>query len=379
MAHPSASCQDRDLDITARDTSRPPYQSRNGSRAILAPDADAVQPAGSRRQVTTPTTSAASIIKSSTTEVDSLSGAGAAIEATSAQHRPSRESEQSDQLYKDDPDMYDNSQYAGNYQDEDDNLLDSSASDSQSGYEEVSKRRTRRYPVKEHMWEVNNMKSRLDRLDIRVRHIILAPDSQQARYPGAAKGVPTHNGLLSNERQPMAIMKLHMDGDNVPEYATCLRHYTYKKRGPFKKPLSERNKLFRLLDNEYSRDGRGPTVNEPVYGVFYDRPIDRQAYINGAEVVQIRLTVAVKIIGEIQPVSWARLDTFPKEQGEESVQEVYRQFPEIRQQATQQASLNGSTNVEKPQQDQQRLDNVAGPVQGIQGTRPFILTELLCL
>ena len=222
------------------------------------------------------------------------------------------------------------------------------------------------------------MKSRLDRLKIRVRHIILAPDPQQARDPGAAKGVPTHNGLLSNERRPMTIMKLHMDGDNVPEYATCLRHYTYKKRSPFKKPLSKRNKLFRLLDNEYSHDGRGPTVNEPVYGVFHDRPIDRQAYINGAEVVQIRLTVAVKIIGEIQPGSWARLDTFSKEQGEESVQGVYRQFPEIRQQATQQASLNGSTNVERPQQDQQRLDNVAGPVQRIQGTRPFILTELLC-
>ncbi|KAI4638737.1 hypothetical protein J4E93_009765 [Alternaria ventricosa] len=224
MAHPSASSQDGDTNTTTKDTSRPPHQPRNGSRATPAPDTDAVQPTGPRRQVTTPTTSAVSFIKSSTTEVDALSGAAAAIEATSAQHRPSRESKQSEQLYKDDPDMYDNS-----------------------------------------------------------------------------------------------------------------RH-----------------------------DGRGPTVNEPVYGVFHDRPIDRQAYINGAEVVQIRLTVAVQIIGEIQPGSWARLDTFSKEQGEESVEEVYRQFPEIRQQAAQQASLNRSTNVERQQQDQQRVNNVAGPFQGVQ-------------
>jgi len=207
--------------------------------------------------------------------------------------------------------------------------------DTKAAYGAATKTEPRSYIVEDYMWEVNPPMSARNRRNIRPGDIILAPDPQQAYNPRTASGVPTHEGLVSNKLRLMTVMKTHEDDDNLPESATCLRHYTYQKKGPSNlMSVSELNKLFKLLERG-SYEETSLTGNRPVYGSLFDSTIDPQAYIHGGELVLVRLTNKVRIIGEINIPDWARLDIFSKQQGERSVDAAYAQYPKLREQAEQ--------------------------------------------
>ncbi|KAI4677135.1 uncharacterized protein J4E88_006942 [Alternaria novae-zelandiae] len=212
-----------------------------------------------------------------------------------------------------------------------------STNDTKTAYGAATKTEPRSYVVEDYMWEVNPPMSAQNRRNVRPGDIILAPDPQQAYNPRTASGIPTHEGLVSNKLRPMTVMKTHEDEDNLPKSATCLRHYTYQKKGPSNlMSVSEVNKLFKLLERG-SYEETSLTGNRPVYGSLFNSTIDPQAYIHGGELVLVRLTNKVRIIGEINILDWARLDIFYKQQGERSVDAVYAQYPELREQAEQKA------------------------------------------
>ncbi|KAI4617156.1 uncharacterized protein J4E87_008396 [Alternaria ethzedia] len=208
-----------------------------------------------------------------------------------------------------------------------------STNDTKTACGAATKTEPRSYVVEDYMWEVNPPMSAQNRRNVRPGDIILAPDPQQAYNPRCLSGIPTHEGLVSNKLRPMTVMKTHEDEDNLPESATCLRHYTYQKKGPSNlMSVIELNKLFRLLEPG-SYEETGLSVNRPVYETFFRDTIDPHAYIHGGELVLVRLTDRVRILGEIEVSDWARLDVFSKQQGERSVDKVYAQYPELRKQA----------------------------------------------
>ncbi|KAI4658095.1 uncharacterized protein J4E79_007076 [Alternaria viburni] len=210
-----------------------------------------------------------------------------------------------------------------------------STNDTRTACGAATKTVPRSYVVEDYMWEVNPPMSAQNRRNVRPGDIILAPDPQQAYNPRCPSGIPTHDGLVSSKLRPMTVMKTHEDEDNLPEFATCLRHYTWQKKGPSNlMSVSELNKLFKLLERG-SYEETSLTGNRPVYGSLFNSTIDPQAYIHGDELVLVRLTNKVRVIGEINIFDWARLDVFSKQQGERSVDAVYAQYPGLREQAEQ--------------------------------------------
>jgi hypothetical protein len=209
---------------------------------------------------------------------------------------------------------------------------------------------SRLFPTHPEMWEIKKLHSVKARSKFAPAQIIIGTDIQAAYDRNCSGAVPSDKGLVCYKLAPMTILTVVKDEAGVPFKVECLRHTTFKQQGPANLSKYDQSHLFlRTGDQSFHR---GYTNQKPVSYKTHQGTLGDDSYVDGRNLVVVRLIESIHCIGHMELEDWARLYRYYIHENHQSAQHVFDNSPGLKEAADR--SLGFGPNRDQPASSAQR-------------------------